>query len=490
MTKCFWIFALSCLFLSSCSSPKWGRYKHVSKEERIAHHKHHYIDRKESYWPNHHLDDINYDILIRNNLKTSVSFVAIGEKIKTKNQPYIHDNNDLIITRATKCKNGLGAPWSMVTDNRPKSEDCITTQAIVKKEKKYTITGKSIILKSTTFSKLSGWNDDNFSHAIESFLMSCGRFMNSRKQNVSTNDISLGSMDDWRKICNATMPYREFGIPKEFFEKNFIPFLVTDQSGSSTGKFTGYYEFSISGSKVKTNKYRYGIYRIPPDCQKKKKCPTRDEINRGAISDKFALYWVDDYIDLMNLQTQGSGIIDFEDGTYARVNFGGSNHKKYRRFWDYFAINKVLPPKMSKNTIVIRKFLKENPSEAMRAIGYNPSYTFFVPMDRNNGSPPGAQCVPLTPTRSIAVDDRYIPYGIPVWISTKLAIKDKNTRRWLDFNRLTVAQDTGSAIKGIIRADVFFGHGIKARFVADNMKFSGSYYLLIPKIVVHKMQRS
>lgn len=401
-----------------------------------------------NYWENRYLSDFKFSINV-----TDTNILASGNKIKINNKPYLDE-----------CKNQAG---------------CQSEADIV-------IKGHGIKLVSVPIEKLNNWNDDNFDHALESFMNSCNAFARYEKQGIQIKaaGIVFGSTRDWLKVCNLALFYIQNKDSKRFFEDNFIPFAVYNGS-SDTGKFTGYYELSVDGSRTKTDKYKYAIHTKPEECKGEKKCYTREELHKGK-SKGTELFWVDDFIDLWRLQMQGSGIVDFEDGSYARVAYGGGNGHKAKNFLDYFKKHDVLPPDVNTPT-EIYAWMRKNPDEGIKAMNYNPAYLFFNPMNEVNKSAIGAQVVNLTPSRSIAVDRYYVPFGMPMWIETKVAVKDD--QGWIKMNRLVVAQDTGSAIKGTIRADVFFGHGWKARYLSETMRFDGKYYFMIPKNVLKNIDK-
>ena len=207
----------------------------------------------------------------------------------------------------------------------------------------------------------------------------------------------------------------------------------------------------------------------------------REEIESGIEQLKgFEIAWIEDPVDAFFLHIQGSGRILFDDGSSKRIGYAGSNGHKYYAIGRKLIANGQIP-KHEMSMQSIRKWLKENPSNAQDLINENPSYIFFKwnnELDTTLG-PIGAQGVSLTEGRSLAIDRRYFTFGLPIWIETKLP--EVNSIEKKDISRLVVAQDTGGAIRGIVRGDLFIGSGNKAGLIAGRMKETGRYWVLLPK---------
>ncbi len=211
---------------------------------------------------------------------------------------------------------------------------------------------------------------------------------------------------------------------------------------------------------------------------------TRKEINEGAIESYTpVIAWVDSRIDRSFLEIQGSGIIELPDGKHITVGYAGENGAPYT------AIAKVLIDKgvMTKDNASmqhIRSYLEAHPSEIDPVLNQNKSFVFFELLRSNAAI--GTQGVPLTPGYSLAVDRKWVPLGIPVWLSTTRP--EEKTEKHRAFKRLMVAQDTGGAIKGVVRGDVYWGAGERATAIAGKMKNHGHYWLLLPKHTVERLQ--
>jgi membrane-bound lytic murein transglycosylase A len=353
-------------------------------------------------------------------------------------------------------------------------------------------------LKAAAFEDLSGWRHDRHGGALRAFLRSCSRLM------PLPDTRGLGGLDgdttvkDWRAPCRAAERVNpdDDAAARRFFERWFAPHRIV-AGGNSTGLFTGYYEAELRGSWRKTARFTVPIYTRPNDLvsadlgefsphRRGEKISgrvrgdrlvpyhDRDEIDRGALSGKnLELLWVDSAIDAFFLHVQGSGRIMMEDGSVVRVGFAARNGRPY------VAIGRVLiesgaldRDKVSMQSI--RAWLAAHPREAVSVMARNPSYIFFRRLRETN--PVGAQGVLLTPGRSLAVDRRYIPLGAPLWLETRDPLEPT-----VPLRRLVIAQDTGSAIAGPVRGDLFWGFGRDAAERAGRMKAPGAYFLLLPK---------
>lgn len=348
---------------------------------------------------------------------------------------------------------------------------------------KITIKGKgNVKLTQVDFTSFSDWQNTDHRKALLALNQSCkhlAKMPQTRSIGAQIGDISAGDFRDVCEIANVVKGMSNNQI-KNFFENWFKPFLVATRSGESKGLFTGYYEADLRGSKIKSEKYKYPIYAKPKDLSSEPYL-TRKEIEDGALRDKdLEILYVDDIADLFFLHVQGSGRVTLPNGAVVRLSFAAKNNQPYTSIGGYFADNNLIPrDKISADTI--KEWLRANPDKAAEAMNYNASYIFFKISDAEYVI--GAQGVPLTPEHSLAVDSDVIPYGSPLWVETsfkKNGAKEK-------YNQLVIAQDTGSAIRGVVRGDIFFGHGADAESKASSMASSGYYYILLPNNVVDKI---
>ncbi len=263
---------------------------------------------------------------------------------------------------------------------------------------------------------------------------------------------------------------------RNFFETYFQPYGVSSD-GDAEGLFTGYYEPEVAGARAPGGDYKYAIYRRPPGLADGRSYLSRAEIDRGALKGKrLELLWLADPIDAFFLHIQGSGRVLLPDGRTVRVNYDGQNNR------GYVPIGRVLVSRgeMTLDQVSmqsIRAWLLSHPAEARGVMEQNPSYVFFREVNglsADKGAP-GALGVALSPFRSIAVDKGFIPLGAPVWVNTRDALDGS------PFNHLMVAQDLGGAIRGPVRADIFFGWGADAENRAGRMRQRGTEIVLLPR---------
>ncbi len=302
------------------------------------------------------------------------------------------------------------------------------------------------------FDELDGWAEDDHAAALSVFLNTC-------------QDMEA---PDWRSICALG---GDAGDARQFFELLFRPVQISD---GDDGLFTGYYEPELDGSPVATPRYRYPIYRMPPEAANAGEWLSRRDILTGTeMSGRgLEICWVDDPVELFFLQVQGSGRIRYPDGRTIRVGYGGANGHPYRSIGKEL-VRRGTYDAHQVSAEVIKNWVRRNPFEGEELLYTNPSYVFFrevseVPADKG---PLGAMNRSITAMRSIAVDPFYTPLGAPVWI-------EKQGKAPL--NRLMIAQDTGSAIKGAQRADIFFGTGDDAGQEAGKLKDPGRLVVLMP----------
>ena len=349
----------------------------------------------------------------------------------------------------------------------------------------------------TAYKNVPGWKSDNHSEALPAFLKSCNKILKLPKDKALGNFDEMGIVSDWLPLCLAARTIRPGNKTEAqyFFESRFVPYSVSNNK-KSEGLFTGYYEPDLRGAFGPDARYRYPIYARPKDLissnlgqfddkfkgnkltgriKNNKFIPyfTRGEIEDGALKGRqLETVWVDNQIDAFVLHIQGSGRIVLPNGSHVRVGFAGKNGKRYTSVGRELVAAGVM--NLADVTMPsIRAWMETNPLAAVALMRKNKSFIFFK-VSKNAG-PIGAQGVVLTPQRSMAVDRTYYPMGLPIWLNTTLP----GTREKL--RRLMVTQDTGSAIKGPVRGDFFWGNGRQAGINAGLMKERGEIYLLLPK---------
>ena len=350
---------------------------------------------------------------------------------------------------------------------------------------KFVIKGKGDIrLSQVDFEELSGWQEADKRQALLSFLNSCKKFAKMPQNRLIGGQIGNITPGDFRDVCEIGETVKGLSDKQinNFFQNWFSPFLVANRNGNSSGLFTGYYEANLHGSKIKTERYKYPIYAKPQDLKNDEPYLSRAEIEAGALADKnLELIYVDDAAELFFLHIQGSGRIILPNGSVSRISFAAKNNQPYVSISNYMADNKFINPgEMSAEKI--KQWLRDNPDKAQEAMNSNPSYIFF--QFSKNENVVGGQGVELTPEHSLAVDSQIIPYGSLLWVDSEF----KNDNIKGNYRGLFVAQDTGSAITGTVRGDIFFGHGQEAEKKASSMASRGEYYMLLPNNAIEKLQ--
>ena len=336
-----------------------------------------------------------------------------------------------------------------------------------------------LTLANTAYDQLAGWRDDAAAAAIPVFLKSCGA-LGSRADTAAldarTKSFDVGTAGEWRALCAAAeqLPAGDDQSARQFFESSFVP-LLAGNNGEPEGLFTGYFEISLNGSRRHDGVYQTPLYRRPADPAHF----SRAEIEDGALNGQgLELLWVDDAIAAFFLEIQGSGRVTLPDGKIVRVGYDGSNGKPYVAVGKLLLDRGVLPREQL-TMANIRRWMLEHPKEGAALRRENPSYVFF--REISGDGPLGAQRVVLTPERSLAVDRAFIPLGLPLWLEAQERFSAGKYRR------LLIAQDTGGAIKGPVRGDLFWGHGPAAAAGAGAMNARGHYYLLVPRAVATRL---
>lgn len=331
--------------------------------------------------------------------------------------------------------------------------------------------------KPAKFNDLTGWNDDKHHEVLPAFVKSCKAGKLIYKGTPSPYIMDKGV--NWKNICQKALNLPNNGNyphAKNFLEQHFTPYQVIKQN-NEPGLFTGYFEIDLNGSLKKTKRFKYPIYKTPKNLDKTRHLLTREAINNGILKGRnLELVYVDDPVRLFFLHIQGSGRIHLPNGKIMRVGYAAQNGHPYRAIGKYLdQINEVNKKQVTAGSI--KKWLYANPKLAIKVMEQNPSYIFFRKIKEKHG-PIGAHTVPLTPLRSLAVDNKYIPLGSLLWLETNCS--HCKTTHHKNLNKLMVAQDVGGAIKGPIRGDVFFGHGKLAEQSAGSLKDPGKYYVLFP----------
>lgn len=328
-------------------------------------------------------------------------------------------------------------------------------------------------LEKATFSDLRGWKKDQQAEAYAVFKNSCA--VNLRRARPWQTRIGerVGDAAAWRRACAAVarFPNPTDDQARAFFESHFTPWRVTT-GREPKGQMTGYYEPLLYGSTTRTGIYQTPVYGLPTG----NRHFTREEIEAGALAGKApVLLYVNDPVMLFSTQTQGSGKVLLTDGSMIGLQYAGQNG------YDYVAIGKPMKEQGMIDTIslqTIHDWLRSHPGAPARAVmNMNPSYVYFK-LSPGDEYAKGALGIPLTPLRSIAIDDDRAAYGVPTYIATTRAKQGSIFPKKL--RRLFVSQDTGGALHGPHRADIFFGRGEAEEWSAGHQNTRGDVYWLLP----------
>ena len=339
-------------------------------------------------------------------------------------------------------------------------------------------------LATLSFSALDGWRDDDQAAAFATFLNSCRAILNANKTMRSARPILGGLFKSCERAVAAGQLGREQA--RAFFENNFKPVRVMP-GGQPEGFFTGYYETEVDGSRFPSDEYTVPIYAPPAETVRRKKSKVfadldRTRIEDGALAGKdLEICYVKSPIDAFFAQIQGSSRVKLDNGKLLRLNYIASNGMPYTPVGKYL-IDRGIVSKEEMSMDKIRDFMEANPEEGKELRRKNRSFVFFqeTPL-RASDECIGAQGVPLTAGRSLAVDKRIHVYGTPIWVEAQLPIESEKPET--EFRRLLFAQDTGSAIVGPARADIYFGHGEEISHIAGRIKQFGQFVMLVPQNV-------
>ena len=340
-------------------------------------------------------------------------------------------------------------------------------------------------LAAVDWTDLDGWQLDRPTAGLETFVKSCR---------------AIARRSQWQQVCSVAAdlyPTNDL-VARDFFERYFQPYRVRNENGTTEGLITGYYGPELPGSRIRTERFRYPLYQQPDDLLIVDLDDVYPELSqyrlRGRVvgnrvvpyfdreaiddgDDRLAgheLFWVEDPVELFFLHIQGSGRIRLPDGQLVMVNYANQNGHPYRSIGKLLLERKAMTrDQMSMQNI--RRWVEENPKAGRQLLAENPSYIFFRELPAEFRSPPGALGVPLTARRSLAVDPRTIPLGAPVFLATTFPGSEEPLKQ------LMVAQDTGGAIKGQVRADFFWGMGNQAGQIAGRMKQPGRLWVLLPR---------
>ena len=316
-------------------------------------------------------------------------------------------------------------------------------------------------LKKVSYDELPGWHADDVRYALQAFRNSC-------KAKIQYHGRVIPDRALFEEKCRMLpSASADTATVRAWFESHFQPYKIYNDDGSDTGTYTGYYSPIIRGSRVRTAEYNEPLMGVPTDGRNfkgvEKKKIVEQKIGR-------VLYWAN-IVDVQNIQIQGSGMLQLDDGKMIKLNFAAVNDMPFKSIGEELR-RRGIRPAGGYSADAVWTHLKKNPSLARDVIYKNPRYVYFY-----ESTPPdviGKLGTPLSKIRSIAMDDSIYTLGMPVYISTNLSDGRK-------FQRLMIAQDTGSAIRGWIRADIFFGKGDEAYKYAHGQHAKGEMFILMPR---------
>ncbi len=360
------------------------------------------------------------------------------------------------------------------------------------------------ILKRSSYEYLNGWADYDFTLSLETFQRSAREII-ATGHGFKRDDVSFsGARGDWLTACQAALNTTN---GKSFFESHFDVFEVSD-STRPQGLFTGYYEPEAEGAREPSEEFQVPIYRRPSDlvafsaAQEQQTAfkygriidgvaqpyPIRREIEQGFLKGKgLEIAYIKDWADAFFMHIQGSGRVRLKDGSSIRLAYALKTGHPYTGIGGVLVEKGVLT-KENNSMQSIRAWMKLNPAEARELMWRNNSFIFFREVEVKDEAlgAVGAQQVNLTPLRSLAVDRLNWSFGTPIWLTTNYPPEAPLNNA--TFQNLMIAQDTGSAIKGHVRGDIYWGWGHDAAQIAGHMKSPGAMYVLLPKPVARALK--
>src|SRR5262245_56907431 len=338
--------------------------------------------------------------------------------------------------------------------------------------------------EAVSFADLEGWKDDDQKSAFDTFIKSCGAILNGTRAMRAARPF-YGALF---KVCERAVSAGELdrNRARAFFEDNFKLTRVIP-AGQTQGFFTGYYEPEVDGSRFPSTEYSIPIYGAPAETVKKRQGKVFAELDRTKIEDgalavkNLEICYVKSPIDAFFAQIQGSTRVKLDSGQLLRLNYIASNGMPYTPVGK-FLIDRGIVSKEEMSMDKIREYMEANPEEGKELRRKNRSFVFFqeTPLSAHD-EVVGAQGVPLTPGRSLAVDKKVHIYGTPIWVDAEFPIESEKPET--KFRHLMVAQDTGSAIVGPARADIYFGHGEEISHIAGRIKQNGQFVMLVPQSI-------
>lgn len=364
-------------------------------------------------------------------------------------------------------------------------------------------------LHPVRFADLPGWKGSDVRAALSAFRRSCSVLAKKPANAAMGSNGYAGMAADWHGVCATVPDATSAAAARQFFEQHFAPVeIVPDGDGKAL--FTGYYEPELFASRIQQGQYKTPIYGAPSnlvsidlgafrdkydgehlegclDGHKLLPCPSRATIDAHGLSNAPILLYANDPISVFFLHIQGSGRVKLADGSMLRIAYDGQNGRPYTAVGHTLIVRGLLP-REGMSMQAIRAWMQSHPTLARDVMETDQSYVFFKEepiADAALGSP-GSEGVPLTASASLAVDEKLHPLGVPVYVAATHPDADP-AKAERAFDALLIAQDTGGAIRGPGRGDVFWGFGHDAESIAGRMKSTGRMFVLLPKSVAAKL---
>lgn len=346
------------------------------------------------------------------------------------------------------------------------------------------------LLKLAKWDEIDGFNQDNLTQSWSAWLQGCTALINKPA---------------WKAACTAVNAFKSPTSTQinAYYKKYFTPYMATNADGTDTGLITGYYEPLLNGSRKKSAQTPYPLYSQPSDLVSVELADIYPDLKFKRVRGKLVgnkllpyytraeieadpsplqgseLVWIDDIIDVFFLQIQGSGLVQLDNGERVHVGYADQNGYTYNSIGRLLVERGELTLDQA-SMQGIKNWARNNLDKLRELLNSNPSYVFFRELPANFPGPLGALGVPIIAKNAVAVDPKYVPLGAPLFISTT------QPNSAIPLKRLMMAQDTGGAIKGGVRADFFWGSGNEAGKQAGAMKQKGKIWVLLPKEFILK----
>jgi membrane-bound lytic murein transglycosylase A len=389
------------------------------------------------------------------------------------------------VTKKNTLKTAVIKPKTLKT--KPQTLKTIKTSANTK---------NNISLMKVPFTELPGWDNTDVQKSFIAFQKSCETFL---KQNpnhaVGSSHINVKA-GDWKPACTVALSIHSVSEDqaRRYFEKWFNP-IKFEQKKPAHGLFTGYYMPRLEGSLKRTTEFNTPIYGLPKTLtwstsqtkhhQKTRINYTREQIDNGALDKKApVIAWINSPVERLFLEIEGSGVIKLPNGENLYVSYAGENGAPYTSIGSILIRNGLMT-RNNASKAAITHYLENHPNKMNALLHQNKSFVFFQSLKAPAAM--GAKGMSLTPGYSLAIDKKWIPMGAPLWLDTTKPSQQDNSDK--KFHRLMIAQDTGGAIRGLMRGDIYWGAGKNAAFLGEHMKNTGRYWLLLPKYAIRRLAK-